>query len=161
LPLPVLPEARERGSQEVARFREERIMPTSRRGAIAFVVFVGLLTCMAPAAGAGERGEGSGSAASKHVPDEVLVRFAPGVSPTVKSAVHRGLGASTVARYSTVTGLELVKLPKGVSAKEAIKHYRRHLDVLYAEPNYVVEAVAVLDDPLFGSLCGLENTGQS
>ncbi len=136
-------------------------MHTSRRDAIALVVFVGLLICMAPAAGAGERGEGSGSAASKHVPDEVLVRFAPGVSPTVKSSAHRGLGASTVARYSTVTGLELVKLPKGVGAKEAIKHYRRHLDVLYAEPNYVVEAVAVLDDPLFGSLWGLENTGQS
>ncbi|PYO55452.1 MAG: hypothetical protein DMD83_19570, partial [Candidatus Rokuibacteriota bacterium] len=136
-------------------------MQTSRRGAIVLVVLVGLLICMAPAAGAGEGGEGSGGAAPKHVPDEVLVRFAPGVSPTVKSSIHRGLGASTVARYATVTGLELVKLPKGAGAKEAIKHYRRHLDVLYAEPNYVVQAVAVLDDPLFGSLWGLENTGQS
>ncbi|HYT70126.1 MAG TPA: S8 family serine peptidase, partial [Gemmatimonadales bacterium] len=98
---------------------------------------------------------------AKHVSDELLVRFAPGVPAKVKPAIHAGLGAKTAASYATVDGLELVKLPKGMSVKRAIKFYRKHPDVLYAEPNYVVEALAGPDDPQFGFLWGLQNTGQT
>src|SRR5436309_7392621 len=143
-------------------------MCTASRAAVALVVLVLLLVGISPVAGAGESGTGPGTGpgvpsrvSAKPVPDELLVRFAPGVSPTVKPAIHAGLGAKTAASYPIVDGLELVKLPKGVGVKRAIKFYRQHPDVLYAEPNYVVEALAGPDDPQFSSLWWLQNTGQT
>ena len=142
-------------------------MLTSSRAAVALGVLVVLLVGIGPVAGA-EPGMGPGPGAgiasgvsAKHVPDELLVRFAPGVPAKVKPAIHAGLGAKTAASYPTVDGLELVRLPKGTSVKRAIKFYRTHPDVLYAEPNYVVEALAGPDDPQFGFLWGLQNTGQT
>ena len=48
-------------------------------------------------------------------------------------------------RYDTQTLLEFL---------------RNHPDVEYVEPNYVIEADALPDDPMFGQLWGLRNTGQ-
>src|SRR3989475_13017900 len=45
--------------------------------------------------------------------------------------------------------------------KDAIEFYRRRPDVLYAEPNWIVDAQVVPNDPSFSSLWGLNNTGQS
>ena len=142
-------------------------MLTSGRATAILVVLVLLLVGLAPVAAIGESGIGSGSGAgiasqlSKHVPDELLVRFARGVSPTRKPGIHAGVGAKTAARYPIVDGLELVKLPKGADLKRAIKFYRKHPEVLYAEPNYVVEALASPNDTWFGELWGLQNTGQN
>jgi subtilisin family serine protease len=133
----------------------------------AIVVSVLLLVGLAPVAAIGQSDMGSGSSAgvasqlSKHVPDELLVRFARGVSPTRRPAIHAGLGAKTAARYPIVDGLELVKLPKGTDMKRAIKFYRQHPEVLYAEPNYVVEALVSPNDTWFNQLWGLQNTGQN
>ena len=124
-------------------------MRTSRLAVVVAVVLVGLLSIAAAAA----------AAPPKHAPDEVLVRFAPGVPPGMKAAIHAGVGGRRVKAFPIVPGLELMKLPAGVDVKDAIKHYRRHSDVLYAEPNYVVEALLTPpDDPYFSSLWGLNNT---
>src|SRR5437867_7705804 len=45
--------------------------------------------------------------------------------------------------------------------KDAIEFYRRRPDVLYAEPNWIVDAQVVPSDPSFSSLWGLNNTGQN
>src|SRR3989442_10831472 len=46
--------------------------------------------------------------------------------------------------------------------KVAIEFYRQHPDVLYAEPNWIVETqVTTPNDPSFSTLWGLNNTGQS
>ena len=100
-----------------------------------------------------------GAAPHPHADDEVLVRFAPGVSAAAKNTIHGRIGGHRVKGFSVVPDLELVKLPKGVAVKDAIKHYQKHSDVLYAEPNYVVRALlGPPDDPLFSSLWGLNNT---
>jgi subtilisin family serine protease len=41
-----------------------------------------------------------------------------------------------------------------------ISELSRRADVEYAEPNYIVHAIAIPDDPSFGQLWGLQNTGQ-
>src|SRR5574341_1550536 len=108
----------------------------------------------------GKGGQGSGAVA-KYVPDELLVRFAPGVPPHVEASAHAAVGASVVKAFSLVDNLQLVKLAPGMDVKRALQHYRQHPDVLYAEPNWIVEAVEMIpNDASFGDLWGLRNTGQ-
>lgn len=95
-----------------------------------------------------------------YAPDEILVRFKGGLSPQEAAVVHAGIGATVVERYRTVENLVLVKLPPGMDVKEAIEFYQQNPDVLYAEPNYRVEVQGIPNDPRFGELWGLHNTGQ-
>jgi subtilisin family serine protease len=102
---------------------------------------------------------------AKQVEGELLVRFKLGTSNAERAVAHGWARAERLRSFSVVPNLERVRLPKGVSVDEAIGLYRAHADVLYAEPNYVVEAVqnaeATSNDPQFGALWGLHSTGQS
>ncbi|HEX2711188.1 MAG TPA: S8 family peptidase, partial [Candidatus Acidoferrales bacterium] len=46
------------------------------------------------------------------------------------------------------------------NAATLVRELSAHPDVLYAEPNYKVRALGVPNDPRFGELWGLQNTGQ-
>jgi len=97
-----------------------------------------------------------------YVPDEVLVRFKPGTTGAAMAAAHAATGSSVAKAFSLVDNLRLVKLAPGVDVKRALQHYRQHPDVLYAEPNWIVEAVETIpNDTSFGDLWGLKNIGQS
>jgi len=63
-----------------------------------------------------------------------------------------------VKSFETLDGLDLVKLPQRLKVEEAINLYRRLPIVSYAEPDFIVEALVVPNDPQFGSLWGLNNT---
>src|SRR5262249_23996186 len=95
---------------------------------------------------------------ASHVPDEVLVKFRAGMAPAHHAAAHAALGAVPVRRFATVRDLHLVKLPRGLSAAQAIARYRKNPDVLYAEPNFVVTLQATPNDPHFlaGDQWGLD-----
>jgi len=54
-----------------------------------------------------------------------------------------------------------VHLAVGVSVEDALAAFRASPDVLYAEPNYVLHSDAIPNDSQFGTLWGLNNTGQS
>ena len=99
--------------------------------------------------------------ARPHIQDEIIVRFREGVHEYNKALAHFGLAAKAKKVFKTLRGLELVKLPPGLSVKEAVKLYQQHPDVLYAEPNYIVKALVVPNDPSFGDLWGLHNIGQA
>jgi hypothetical protein len=92
---------------------------------------------------------------------EVLVRFKDSVSPTRRASAHQRLQGAPIKRFSHVRNLEHVKLPRGMSVEQAIRSYRSHPDVLYAEPNYIVETLGVPNDPSFPSQWNLQNTGQN
>src|SRR5262245_11672055 len=96
-----------------------------------------------------------------HVEDEVIVRFRAGTDEYTKVITHYGIGGKRGKVFKIVEGLERIKLPAGVSVNEAIDLYRKNPDVLYAEPNHIVHTTASPNDPSFGSLWGLNNTGQS
>jgi serine protease len=96
-----------------------------------------------------------------YVKDEVIVRFQEGVHDYNKALAHSGVAATPMKVFETVQGLELIKLPPNISVKDAVELYLQNPDVLYAEPNYIVEALAVSNDPLFAQLWGLHNTGQA
>jgi len=58
-------------------------------------------------------------------------------------------------------GLVVVKLPKGMTVKEAFIRFNQSANVLYAEPNYRYKLLAVPNDPMFSDLWGFDNTGQT
>jgi len=106
----------------------------------------------------------------------------------VSDTMHSQLGATVAIDYSELglPGMQVLQLPKGVSVPEAIAAYSQNPNVLYAEPNYYrycdgdpdelkhldLPAPAPMsgggggsgripNDPGFGNLWGLHNTGQA
>src|SRR2546427_7309942 len=97
----------------------------------------------------------------RHAPDTILVRFKASALPADQALVHALVGAHAYKSFRIVEGLQAVRIPPGMRVKDAIEFYRRRPDVLYAEPNWIVDAQVVPSDPRFSSLWGLNNTGQS
>ncbi|PYM93048.1 MAG: peptidase S8 [Candidatus Rokuibacteriota bacterium] len=97
----------------------------------------------------------------RHAPDTVLVRFAPSTPPSEQALAHALVGARVLKSFTIVEGLHVVRLPPGMRVKAALEAYRRHPAVVYAEPDWIVERQTTPNDPSFGELWGLNNTGQS
>ncbi|MGH9789400.1 MAG: S8 family serine peptidase [Candidatus Acidiferrales bacterium] len=94
-------------------------------------------------------------------PDEVLVRFKPGVPKPAMEAAHGAVRAQLLRSYTSAPRLQLVRLPAGIKVREALRAYRSNPDVLYAQPNYIHRAQVMPNDPQFSQMWGLHNTGQA
>src|SRR3989442_3801273 len=97
----------------------------------------------------------------RHAPDSILVRFRASALPADRAFVHALVGAHAYKSFRIVEGLQAVRIPPGMHVKDAIEFYRRRPDVLYSEPNLIVDAQVVPTEPSFTSLWGLNNTRQS
>ncbi|MBI4728267.1 MAG: S8 family serine peptidase [Acidobacteria bacterium] len=95
-----------------------------------------------------------------HVAHQLLVRFAEDASAGEIARVHSALGASVLQRYSIVSGLQLVRIPRSLTVERALSRYRASPRVLYAEPDFTLKALAAPNDPRFGEQWALHNTGQ-
>jgi len=97
-----------------------------------------------------------------YTPGRLLVRFTPGLKAAQRTQMLNGLGGALIVReYKIVPGLCLVKLPAGLAVAQALQTFNRTAGIIYAEPDYVVNAVAIPDDALFDELWGMHNTGQT
>lgn len=91
---------------------------------------------------------------------ELLVKFKTGVLSASSVRAHQSLGATSLRSYNLIRNLEHVKLPKGLSVKDAIVNYMSHPDVEYAEPNYIRRSATTMPSDLyFGQQWALRNTG--
>jgi subtilisin family serine protease len=101
----------------------------------------------------------------EYVPGEILVRFKPGMTGSEVNSIHNRAGQMAVknfyATHKEQRIITRVKLREGVSINEAISWYKRNPAVEHAQPNYIYRFKAAPNDPLFGQLWGLNNTGQS
>jgi len=97
----------------------------------------------------------------KYRPDELLVRFRPGIELQTTESIHSALQARVVKSWPSVEGLQLVQLATGANLQSTLAAYRQNPSVLYAEPNYVVHAFEVSNDPLLPEQWDLQNTGQN
>jgi hypothetical protein len=105
--------------------------------------------------------DASGAAAKQFVPGELLVRFRDSAAPARREAVVSGFGGK-VERGLAVPGVVvLARVPTGTGVLRAARLAERSDAVVYAEPNFIYEATAKPNDPLFGQLWGLDNTGQT
>ena len=83
----------------------------------------------------------------RHVPDELLVRLKPNLSPEAERQALDGVPSVSQRRLGIVGNLYQVKLAPGSSLAEAVQTLGRNEDVLYVEPNFLVEAFAYAQRP--------------
>ncbi len=91
----------------------------------------------------------------------ILVRFKAGVTDAEKARVLGAAGCTEARRFRLVRGLALARPRPGMAAATAMARLRASGAVAYAEPNYIVTAAAIPNDPRFPELYGLDNTGQT
>jgi serine protease len=110
----------------------------------------------------GPAGQAVGKAkAPPYTSSEIIVRFKSGIARTSAAAVNAKHGAQVVHEYRVPSNLQVVALPKGVTVDQAVEAYNRDPEVMYAEPNYIYELAVTPNDPSFGQLYGMNNTGQT
>lgn len=124
---------------------------------------------------------------ARHVPGEIIVKLKPGVTAqgflSKKSFSTFGLRASREIKLS-YQKLNVLRVGEEKSLEGAIAALKSNPDVVYAEPNYIYSAAvmpkeksvahkrlekspfadrsaATPDDPSFGQLWGLRNTGSN
>lgn len=97
---------------------------------------------------------------SRYVPGQVLVKFRSGAPAIAVKALHNSLRAGKIKDIRHL-GIVQMKLPDSVSVTEAVRVYQSDPNVEFAEPNYIVRASAIPNDPGYGQQWGLNNTGQT
>jgi len=97
------------------------------------------------------------SAPAEAVPGEIVVGYEPATSAAERAAARRQAGVGAVQALGTA--LQLVEVREGSTAA-ALTELRTEKDVRYASRNWLRRPSAVPNDPLFGHLWGLHNTGQ-
>jgi subtilisin family serine protease len=95
------------------------------------------------------------------VKGEVLVKFREGVGRAEAGQIHALRGARLTSRIRG-HGVDVVKLPLGLSVREAVAAYEADPLVEIAEPNLRRELFQVVpNDPSFPDQWGLLNSGQA
>jgi subtilisin family serine protease len=102
------------------------------------------------------------SSPAQYVPGEVIVRFRAGVVRAAAARAHARAGAHAAMRFPAFR-MQVAKLRRGASVREAVRAYENDPAVDFAEPNYLryPDAAPPPLDALFGDLWGLHNTAQS
>jgi len=104
-------------------------------------------------------------AKDKHVTGEILVRFRPQMQETTRKAsiaAMGGISASAMKSGSlTLQRFQKVKLAGGVTLEKALAQARLDASIESVQPNFIYKKFAVPNDPMFGSMWNLRNTGQN
>jgi len=104
---------------------------------------------------------------AEYVEGRVIVKYRMGVSEVARAALRAETGARTLRRLDLIDA-EVLQLAEGVAVREAVDWYSAWPEVEYAEPDFLVYAIegqqpaqVIPDDPMFGDLWGMNNTGQT
>jgi subtilisin family serine protease len=97
------------------------------------------------------------NAAGPYSDDQVLVGFKRGTSASRRHSIENRVGGIRARRL----GVGVFLTVPGGDVPSVIRRLKRDPAVRYAEPNYVMQASGVPNDPQFGLQWGLQNTGQS
>jgi thermitase len=102
---------------------------------------------------------GGPAAAASYDASEVIVRYADGVTTAERVGLFERTGVARTLGSVAGVGAKVLEVD-GEPADVAARLNRSAL-VRYAEPNYVLRTQAIPNDPSFGQLHGLHNTGQT
>ena len=108
-------------------------------------------------------------AAPESHPAEILVRFKKSTGESRINAITKRHGAKEIKRFkqpknirnSTITQWRTIKLSNNANKKKVMEALQKNPFVEIVEPNYKVNINALPNDPMFSSLWGLHNTGQT
>ena len=122
---------------------------------------IGVVVLSAPASTQGPRGPRRNIQivdGREAVAGEALVRFRDGLRAADEASLRGQVDGDAIERLGAAG---LVRLrSRSLDAATLVRRLSRRADVLYAEPNYIVHAVAPPNDASFPLLWGLENIGQ-
>jgi len=143
----------------MSKSRRSHAILLAATAAMLFLIAAG--TEPAPAAGPGGHpsklfGDPRGEI---YVPGEILIKFKESVTPQQRETILTDLGALRVRNFRQP--IAHVKLGAGMTTEQVLELYRDHPLIEYVEPNYILRAHALPDDPDFDLLWGLRNTGQT
>jgi hypothetical protein len=93
-----------------------------------------------------------------YVEGQVLVRFQAGLAAAQRAAIRGALLPNSSQTVELVPGLELVQTQ--LSVAQAVAVLGNNPNIVYIEPDYILEPLAVPNDYYFGLEWGLHNTGQ-
>ncbi len=96
---------------------------------------------------------------SRHVSNEILVRFKEGVDESSKEFIRENLGATLIKTIKSIR-VEHWKLSEDVSVEQALDFLKTLPDVEYAEPNMLYKPLTIPNDTDMNRLWYLHNTGQ-
>lgn len=97
----------------------------------------------------------------RFVPQELLVKFKPVVGVSEINALNKRHGTSVISTNPAAHLMRLRIHGNDRSVRQLISIYRKSGKVEYAEPNYIVQASVVPNDPDFSQLWALYNSGQT
>ncbi len=95
------------------------------------------------------------SAEAPAVPGQLVVRFKNGISKSSIDGVLQLMGSSATPVTPADPQVYLVELPPGMDNVAGLSLYNRFAEVDVVEENFIYEAVAEPDDPLYYLLWGL------
>ncbi|MFZ9861961.1 MAG: S8 family peptidase, partial [Gemmataceae bacterium] len=90
--------------------------------------------------------------------DTILVQFNPDAEASGNLNLH---GAKVLRSLEIVDGLYELQIPEGTTVQQALATFRADTSVNVAEANYRLMLERIPNDPSFGSLYGMNNTGQT
>lgn len=96
----------------------------------------------------------AGGKGKEYEPGELIVKYRPG-GKLHRGELHRRHGSRKIKEFSSYA-MERVKLRAGTPVAEAVREFESDPEVEYAEPNFLVQALVVPDDPSFTPLWGME-----
>ncbi len=108
------------------------------------------VAALAPSAGAGV------DKTRQWVPGELIVKFRPGLKAAQKAAMIQG---QQVKEFKTI-GYEHWKIGNK-SVESTVAELEKNPNIEFAEPNYLLYALETPNDPSYGQLWGMNNTGQA
>ncbi len=132
------------------------MLSSARKPAILIIAFVCLFVSLGWALA--DRSNQSPKKAT-YVPGELLVKYRLSARRASLEDSQRQRGISTLRTFRSI-GVRHLKLPEGMTVKEAMEIYQDDSDVAYAEPNFYRHATLIPDDGDFDLLWALLNTGQ-
>lgn len=85
---------------------------------------------------------------------ELLVKFKSGMNQRSVSAKNGEIGAETIETFADL-GWQRVKLPEGLTIKQALAEYENMAEVEAVQPNFYYHLQVTPNDTQFGSLWGM------
>jgi thermitase len=97
--------------------------------------------------------------AASYDADTVIVKYAGGASASEREALLDRTGVTGTVDSVAGVGAKVLRVTGDPAA--VARELERSPQVLYAEPNFILRAQAIPNDPRFGELYGLDNNGQT